>query len=57
MYDELKDLENEFVHYELKLAKEKFRLFAFRWKIMNKVNKMKIFDRDSVEYMKCSLEI
>lgn len=39
------------------IAKEKFRLFAFRWKIMNKINKMKKFDRDSVEFMRASLEI
>lgn len=39
------------------IAKEKFRLFAFRWKIMNKVHKMKKFDKDSYEFMKASLEI
>jgi hypothetical protein len=39
------------------IAKEKFRFFAFRWKIMSKVNKMKKFDKDSLEFMKASLEI
>lgn len=39
------------------IAKEKFRVFAFRWKIMSKIDKMKKFDRDSYEFMKASLEV
>jgi len=42
---------------EQRIAREKFRLFAFRWKIMNKVYKMKLFDRDSFDFMRASLEV
>jgi hypothetical protein len=54
---EIKDLEDETVHVEQLIAKEKFRLFCFRWKILNKVTKLKRFDKDSDEFMRASLEI
>lgn len=57
LMQEITDLEAQYGHIELRIAREKFRLFAFRWRTMSKVNKMKKFDRDSYDFMRASLEI
>ena len=54
---EMKDIENEHLHIDVIMAKEKFKMFAFKWRILCKVNKMKLLDRDSHEFTKASLEV
>lgn len=54
---EMEELEKQNAHVEQLVAKEKFRLFAFRWRIMKKVHKMGKFDRDSHEFMRANLEV
>ena len=54
---EMQDLENEQAHVDEIIAREKFKMFMFRWKVMSKVNKMKLLDRDSYDFMKLSLEV
>jgi hypothetical protein len=55
--DEIKDLEREHAHIDLVMAKEKFKMFAFKWRIYKKVQKMKLLDRDSYDFTKASLEV
>src|SRR5689334_15206263 len=57
LMQELEEMEQEHGHIEVRIAREKFRLFAFRWRIMNRVSKMKKFDRDSYDFMRANLEI
>ena len=57
MMDEIKDLEKEHAHIDQILAKEKFKMFAFKWRMMNKINKMKFLERDSFEFNKAWVEV
>ena len=57
MLEEMEEQEKEYAYFDQILAKEKFRNFLFRWKILIKVNKMKKMDRDSYEFTKASLEV
>ncbi|CDW71095.1 UNKNOWN [Stylonychia lemnae] len=57
LMEEMKEQEKHYEHFEVQMAQEKFKSFVFRWTTLNKVNKMKKFDRDSYEYMKANLEI
>eukprot|EP00347_Sterkiella_histriomuscorum_P009328 403341630 len=57
LMEEMVDQENQYAHFDVQLAQEKFKNFAFRWTIFNKINKMKKFDRESYEFMKANLEI
>ena len=55
--EEMKDIEKNYAHFDVVLAKEKFKNFVFRFLILSKVHKMKKFDRDSYEFMKASTEV
>ena len=57
LLEEMEEQEKEYAYFDQILAKEKFRNFLFRWKILIKVNKMKKMDRDSYEFTKASLEV
>ena len=55
--DEIKDIEQEHAHEGFLLAKERFKNFIFRYRILTKLNKIKEFNKESYEFMKASLEI
>ncbi len=57
MMEVIKEIEKNYAHVDVLIAKEKFKTFAFRWMILSKVNKMKKIDRDSYEFTKASLEV
>jgi hypothetical protein len=57
MMEEIKEVEKNYAHFDVILAKEKFKSFAFRWMIMNKITKMKKLDRESYEYTKAIVEV
>jgi len=57
MMNEIKDLEKEHAHYDIYMAKETFKMIVFKWRILNKVQKMKLLDRESYEFTKASIEI
>lgn len=54
---EVEDLEQEKAHVEERVAREKFRHFTFRWRIMKRVSGLKKFDRNSPEFLTASLTI
>lgn len=55
--EEMKEIEQNYAHFDVLLAKEKFKNFAFRFIMMSKINKMKKLDRDSYEFTKASIEV
>lgn len=57
LMEEIKEIENNYAHVDVVIAKEKFKTFAFRWMILSKVHKMKKLDRDSYEFTKANLEV
>lgn len=58
MMNEIKDLEKEHAHIDVVLAKERFRSFVFRWRILSKLQKLSAkFDRDSYDYVRAVVEV
>ena len=57
MIEEMKEMEKEHAHVDMILAKEKFKMFVFKWRMLAKVNRMKHLERDSYDFMKASLEV
>lgn len=57
MIEEIQEVERNYAHMDVRLAKEKFKMFAFRWSILNKVQKLRKLDRESYDFTKASLEV
>ena len=57
MMQEIKDLEKEYEHQGLLVAKERFKNFVFRYRVMQRMTRMKEFNKDSYDFMKASLEV
>ena len=57
MLEELKEIENEHAHEGLIIAKERFKNFLFRYRIMKKLQRIKEFDKESYDFTKASLEL
>ncbi len=57
MMEEIQEVERNYAHMDVLLAKEKFKTFAFRWSILNKVKRLKTLDRESYDFTKASLEV
>ena len=53
----MRDLEAENALEHTLVAKERFKGFLFRYRVMNKVQKLREFNRESYEFMRASLEV
>lgn len=57
MLDDYKELESQYSHEGYMVAKERFRNFIFRYRLINKVQKLRELKKESYEFTKASLEI
>lgn len=57
MLEEIKDIEKEYAHEGLLVAKEKFKSFLFRYRVMTKLHRMKELNKESYHYTKAHMEL
>ena len=57
LMQDIKEMEQEHQHEGMVVAKERFKNMMFRYRVLNKIQKMKDFHKESYEFTKANLEI
>ena len=55
--EEIKEIEDDHAHEGFLLARERFKNLVFRYRVMNKIQRLKEFNKESYDYLKASLEV